>query len=94
MRQSQQRCRDGLSWWTDSSNSATFTIVIISIKSIFFFHEESASGAGKAHMLYVRLPGWQAATVPLLISVPAHETHLTQNLFQLLQLFLACTEIS
>lgn len=25
---------------------------------------------------------------------PAHETHLTQNLFKLLQLFLACAEIS
>ena len=61
---------------------------------ILFFHGESALGASKAHKLHVRLPGWQAATVPLLISVPAHETHLTQNLFQLLQLFLACVEIS
>lgn len=61
---------------------------------ILFFHGESAFGVSKAHMLHVRLPAWQTATVPWLISVPAHETHLTQNLFQLLQLFLACVEIS
>lgn len=60
----------------------------------FFFHGESALGVSKAHMLHVRLPAWQRATGPWLIPVPAHETHLTQNLFQLLQLFLACVEIS